>query len=141
MNDLFDSAAARKKPAKRKADSYSAKDIEVLEGLEPVRRRPGMYIGGTDERAMHHLAAEIIDNSMDEAVAGEASHIDFTLAADNGEAEPSEAVVPAGLARRHHNWPAARHSFGRRLRYSRSVFCVFLAPTRSTRNRRWRPRV
>ncbi len=83
MNDLFDSVAAGKKPPKKKADSYSAKDIEVLEGLEPVRRRPGMYIGGTDERAMHHLAAEIIDNSMDEAVAGEASHIDFTLAADN----------------------------------------------------------
>src|SRR5512133_2575476 len=49
---------------------YTAKHIEVLEGLEPVRRRPGMYIGGTDERAMHHLVAEVLDNSMDEAVAG-----------------------------------------------------------------------
>jgi topoisomerase-4 subunit B len=64
-------------------DSYSAKDIEVLEGLEPVRRRPGMYIGGTDEAAMHHLAAEILDNAMDEAVAGHASFIEMSLEADN----------------------------------------------------------
>ncbi len=61
------------------ADDYSAKDIEVLEGLEPVRRRPGMYIGGTDETALHHLAAEIIDNAMDEAVAGHASFIEVSL--------------------------------------------------------------
>jgi topoisomerase IV subunit B len=66
-----------------KGKSYSAKDIEVLEGLEPVRLRPGMYIGGTDDRAVHHLAAEIIDNSMDEAVAGEASRIDLELSADH----------------------------------------------------------
>ena len=59
--------------AKGAGGSYSAKDIEVLEGLEPVRRRPGMYIGGTDERSLHHLAAEILDNSMDEAVSGHAS--------------------------------------------------------------------
>jgi len=62
--------------------SYSAKDIEVLEGLEPVRRRPGMYIGGTDERALHHLVAEVLDNAMDEAVAGHASRIEIELAAD-----------------------------------------------------------
>ena len=61
------------------ADDYSAKDIEVLEGLEPVRRRPGMYIGGTDETSLHHLAAEILDNAMDEAVAGHASFIEVTL--------------------------------------------------------------
>jgi topoisomerase-4 subunit B len=63
--------------------SYSAKDIEVLEGLEPVRRRPGMYIGGTDETSLHHLAAEILDNAMDEAVAGHASMIEVSLEADN----------------------------------------------------------
>ena len=60
-------------------DSYSAADIEVLEGLEPVRRRPGMYIGGTDEKAMHHLFAEVLDNSMDEAVAGHATFISVSL--------------------------------------------------------------
>ena len=64
-------------------NSYSARDIEVLEGLEPVRRRPGMYIGGTDEGALHHLAAEILDNAMDEAVAGHASAIDVSLEAGN----------------------------------------------------------
>ena len=74
MNDLFSAAKAGRDGA-----DYSAKDIEVLEGLEPVRRRPGMYIGGTDEGALHHLAAEIIDNAMDEAVAGHASTIEVTL--------------------------------------------------------------
>ena len=63
-------------------DAYSAASIEVLEGLEPVRKRPGMYIGGTDERALHHLVAEILDNSMDEAVAGHASRIEGELLAD-----------------------------------------------------------
>ncbi|PWR25809.1 DNA topoisomerase IV subunit B [Zavarzinia aquatilis] len=72
--DLFEKAAA--------TSDYSAKDIEVLEGLEPVRKRPGMYIGGTDERAYHHLAAEILDNAMDEAVAGHASRIEMELSAD-----------------------------------------------------------
>ena len=63
-------------------DDYSAKDIEVLEGLEPVRKRPGMYIGGTDEKAMHHLFAEVLDNSMDEAVAGHATRIEVHLDKD-----------------------------------------------------------
>ena len=70
--DLFDAPSA---PSK----GYTAKDIEVLEGLEPVRRRPGMYIGGTDEHALHHLAAEILDNAMDEAVAGHATRIEVEL--------------------------------------------------------------
>jgi topoisomerase-4 subunit B len=85
-----------KKPAVKKSnDGYQASDIEVLEGLEPVRRRPGMYIGGTDSRAMHHLFAEVIDNSMDEAVAGHASWIDVELddegylsVTDNGRGIP-----------------------------------------------------
>ena len=75
MNDLFGAGSAEA--------AYSAKDIEVLEGLEPVRRRPGMYIGGTDEGSLHHLAAEILDNAMDEAVAGHASFIEMNLAAGN----------------------------------------------------------
>ncbi len=66
----------------RPGEGYTAADIEVLEGLEPVRRRPGMYIGGTDEKAMHHLFAEVIDNAMDEAVAGHASFIEVALEAD-----------------------------------------------------------
>jgi topoisomerase IV subunit B len=89
MPDLFDA------PIGKSADSYSAKDIEVLEGLEPVRRRPGMFIGGTDERGLHHLAAEVLDNAMDEAVAGHATRIEIELAAgdwvtvrDNGRGIP-----------------------------------------------------
>ena len=65
------------------APTYDASSIEVLEGLEPVRRRPGMYVGGTDERALHHLAAEVLDNAMDEAVAGHATRIEVTLEPGN----------------------------------------------------------
>jgi len=86
--DLFDQPSGSSK-------GYTAKDIEVLEGLEPVRRRPGMYVGGTDENALHHLAAEILDNAMDEAVAGHASRIELELEAgdiltvrDNGRGIP-----------------------------------------------------
>ncbi len=90
-NDLFGPDGPRPAPRKSAptppsapADaSYSAKDIEVLEGLEPVRRRPAMYIGGTDEAALHHLATEILDNAMDEAVAGHASFIEVSLEAGN----------------------------------------------------------
>ncbi len=78
-DDLFSGGAAKAV----QNDSYTADDIEVLEGLEPVRRRPGMYIGGTDEHAMHHLISEVFDNAMDEAVAGYANRIDVMLEAGN----------------------------------------------------------
>jgi topoisomerase IV subunit B len=77
MTDLLDLAR------ERSDESYTAHDIEVLEGLEPVRRRPGMYVGGTDERALHHLVAEVLDNAMDEAVAGHATRIELELSAPN----------------------------------------------------------
>ena len=76
-DDLFD------KPQSGGGEAYDSSAIEVLEGLEPVRRRPGMYIGGIDERALHHLAAEVLDNAMDEAVAGHASRIEVTLEEGN----------------------------------------------------------
>ncbi len=79
-DDLFVGGNAKKKPQQ---ESYSAKDIEVLEGLEPVRRRPGMYIGGNDESAMHHLVNEVFDNSMDEAVAGHATRIEIEIGENN----------------------------------------------------------
>ena len=75
--DLFASAQSTTSPG------YDASTIEVLEGLEPVRRRPGMYIGGIDERAFHHLASEVLDNSMDEAVAGHATRIEISLEPGN----------------------------------------------------------
>jgi topoisomerase-4 subunit B len=116
-NDLFSTAGATPMPAQQKrarpldpilqaaqkgvtvpkdsSETYDASSIEVLEGLEPVRRRPGMYIGGTDEKALHHLFAEVIDNSMDEAVAGHATFIEVELDAmgylsvtDNGRGIP-----------------------------------------------------
>lgn len=76
MSDLFENNNTAK------SNSYGAESIEVLEGLEPVRRRPGMYIGGTDERALHHLVGEILDNAMDEAVAGHANRIEIELNTD-----------------------------------------------------------
>ncbi|CAI9119923.1 DNA topoisomerase IV subunit B [Brytella acorum] len=110
MNDLFHpddapppkprrtSAPKTSAPRSQATSEYGAEHIEVLEGLEPVRRRPGMYIGGTDDNAYHHLAAEIIDNAMDEAVAGHASVIDVELedahtlcVRDNGRGIPVDA--------------------------------------------------
>jgi len=107
MNDLFGAAAPQrgrpppikgKSPARNGAPGgadYNAASIEVLEGLEPVRRRPGMYVGGTDANALHHLFAEVIDNSMDEAVAGHATFIEVSLeesgflsVLDNGRGMP-----------------------------------------------------
>ena len=79
MSDLFNFANTKKNS---KDGSYTASDIEVLEGLEPVRMRPGMYIGGTDETSLHHLVSEVIDNSMDEAVAGYANRITIEMFAD-----------------------------------------------------------
>ena len=94
--DLFERPGGKKAPA-AKDNSYTARDIEVLEGLEPVRKRPGMYIGGTDERAMHHLVAEVLDNAMDEAVAGHADtiHVELltgnrVLIRDNGRGIPTD---------------------------------------------------
>ena len=85
-DDLFAAAGPKAKPPARAAAGaeagYTARDIEVLEGLEPVRRRPGMYIGGTDEKALHHLFAEVIDNCMDEALAGHATFIEVELTND-----------------------------------------------------------
>jgi topoisomerase-4 subunit B len=107
MNDLFGASPSRrgkpvpveaKTPLRGRAPSeadYNAASIEVLEGLEPVRRRPGMYVGGTDENALHHLFAEVIDNAMDEAVAGHATFIEVSLeesgflsVQDNGRGMP-----------------------------------------------------
>jgi topoisomerase IV subunit B len=107
MNDLFGATAPQRgKPAPAKGKSgaragapgeadYTAASIEVLEGLEPVRRRPGMYVGGTDSNALHHLFAEVIDNAMDEAVAGHATFIEVSLeesgylsVLDNGRGMP-----------------------------------------------------
>ncbi len=88
-DDLFETPPKARSTAAKAASrpnsaeaGYTARDIEVLEGLEPVRRRPGMYIGGTDEKALHHLFAEVIDNSMDEALAGHATFIEVELCAD-----------------------------------------------------------
>src|ERR1700704_325467 len=110
MNDLFGAGAPQRgkpmpvkgKPGMRNGtpdeSNYNAASIEVLEGLEPVRRRPGMYIGGTDANALHHLFAEVIDNAMDEAVAGHASFIEvcfeddgWLAVTDNGRGIPVDA--------------------------------------------------
>ena len=103
MPDLFADAPKARRDSARRGGSrapagdagYTAKHIEVLEGLEPVRRRPGMYIGGTDEKALHHLFAEVIDNAMDEALAGHADWIEvemtgdgFVTVTDNGRGIP-----------------------------------------------------
>src|SRR5438270_1171515 len=88
-NDLFGATEPKGRALKLASagssaeTGYTARDIEVLEGLEPVRKRPGMYIGGTDERAMHHLVAEVLDNAMDEAVSGHADTIHVELIAGN----------------------------------------------------------
>ena len=91
MTDLF----AQKKTNKLKKDSYNSDDIIVLEGLEPVRKRPGMYIGGTDEKAYHHLIIEVLDNCIDEAIEGHANLIEIELLSlntikisDNGRGIP-----------------------------------------------------
>jgi len=120
-DDLFAGATAlRRKPLPQKGRApaaragtpgeaeYNASSIEVLEGLEPVRRRPGMYIGGADANGLHHLFAEVIDNAMDEAVAGHATFIEVSLeeggwlsVLDNGRGMPVDPI---------RNFPASRRS-------------------------------
>ena len=78
-----------------KKSGYSASSITVLEGLEAVRKRPGMYIGSTGERGLHHMVQEVVDNSVDEAMAGHATRVDVVLQDDGGEGGPT------GLGRRH----------------------------------------
>ena len=97
-SSMTDKSTARARKTHDASDAYTAANIDVLEGLEPVRRHPGMYIGGKDEKALHHLFAEVIDNSMDEAVAGHATWIEVRLTADgylsvadNGRGIPVDA--------------------------------------------------
>ncbi len=98
QSGMADKASARGKKPLDASEAYTAASIDVLEGLEPVRRHPGMYIGGTDEKALHHLFAEVLDNSMDEAVAGHATWIEVRMladgsvsVADNGRGIPVDA--------------------------------------------------
>ena len=86
-------------------NTYTAKDITVLEGLEPVRLRPGMYIGSTGARGLHHLVYEVVDNSVDEALAGRNDHVEVTLHPDNsvtvsdrGAGIPVELIEDQGLS-------------------------------------------
>ena len=103
---------------------YGAKDIKVLEGLEAVQRRPGMYIGSTGPKGLHHLIWEVVDNSVDEAMAGHASRIEVTLLADGGcEVKDNGRGIPV-----------AKHPKTRAFRRSRSVL------TTPARRRQVRPR-
>ena len=131
-------------PEARGEGGYDASAIEVLEGLEPVRRRPGMYIGGTDEKALHHLFAEVIDNAMDEAVAGHATWIEVELDADGiadrdrqrprHPGRPASEVPEQVGARSHHDHAAC----GREVRLARSTrpraACTASASRWSTRS-------
>ena len=94
-----------RKTSKKPTSKYTAEEITVLEGLEPVRKRPGMYIGSTDSRGLHHLATEIIDNSVDEAIAGSAKNVFVYIDSDNqitvyddGRGIPVETHKKTGLS-------------------------------------------
>src|SRR5690242_15251244 len=97
------STQTQKKDTKKQAKTYSGQDIQVLEGLEPVRKRPGMYIGGVDERGYHHLLWEIVDNSIDEVINGFARTIWVTLSKDHRSAtvEDDGRGIPVDLVKKY----------------------------------------
>ena len=91
-------AAEKKAASKQPSADYGAKDIQVLEGLDPVRKRPGMYIGSTGLAGLHHLIWEVVDNSIDEAMAGFATRVGVTLLADGGITKSGDIVKALTLA-------------------------------------------